>query len=233
MRGIRRGTLVVGTLLTAVLVIGVGPAAAHVTVHSDDAVQGATDVAVMFRVPSEESHSSTVKLQVFFPITHPLLDVLVEPHPGWNYRVQTARLAQPVTTDDGQITDAVSEITWTARSSAAGLQPGEADDFTVTVGQLPDTPSVTFRALQSYSDGHVVRWIVSQAPGATEPEFPAPVLELAPSAGAAQPHQMSTTVTSSTGTSTKDDTSRTLAILALLVAIVAAWLAGAGLIRRR
>jgi uncharacterized protein YcnI len=207
------------------------PASAHVTVHSDNPVREASDVAVMFRVPNEESHAATVKVQVFFPTDHPLLDVLVEPRPGWRFSVKTAKLAHPVTTDDGQITAAVAAVTWTADSVVDGLQPGEADDFDVTAGQLPDTASVTFRVFQTYSDGHVAKWIVGQAPGAAEPEFPAPVLQLA-SPGDASPHTTSS-ASAAQSSSSKDDTSRTLAIIALLVAIVAAWLAGATLIRRR
>lgn len=227
-----RGAAAIGTLVTAILILCAGPASAHVTVHSDDSVRGASDVAVMFRVPDEESHAATVKVQVFFPTDTPLLDVLVEPHVGWHFRTKTTKLAHPVTTDDGQITDAVSVVTWTADSTADGLQPGEADDFVVIAGELPDVPSVTFRALQTYSDGHVVKWIVSQAPGAAEPEFPAPVLQLAaPPGGVTPSHAMSTAPTSTSSSSSK--TARNLAIAALAVAIVAAWLAAAALIRRR
>jgi uncharacterized protein YcnI len=205
-------------------------ASAHVTVHCDDAVRGASDAAVMFRVPNEESHAATIKLAVVFPTDHPLLDVLVEPHPGWHTTVRTAKLPRPVTTDDGQITAAVSEVTWTANSTANGLQPDEVDDFVVVAGQLPDTPSVTFRALQTYSDGHVVKWIVAQAPGAEEPQFPAPVLRLsAPSGSTATDATPAKTPTASSSS----HTSRNLAIGALAVAVVAAWLAVIALIRRR
>lgn len=221
-------------LVTTAVVIGAGPASAHVTVHSDDPVRGASDVAVAFRTPNEESHAATVKLQVFFPTDHPLLDVLVEPHVGWHSSVTTTKLAHPLTTDDGAISEAVSQVAWTANSTAAGLQPGQADDFVVIVGQLPDAPTVTFRVLQTYSDGHVVRWITSRAPGAAEPEFPAPVLDLTPAAGAEPTHDAAAhATTTTTASSSSNHTARNLAIGALAVAIVAVWLAGAALARRR
>jgi uncharacterized protein YcnI len=166
-------------VLTTTALAAASPAFAHVTVHTDQPTRGASDAAVMFRTPNEESKAACVKLQVFFPTNTPLLDVLVEPHLGWTSVTRSARLAHPVTTDDGKITQAVSEITWTAKNAAAGLQPGQADDFVVIAGQLPDSPSVTFRALQTYSNGDIVKWIETQAPGADEPEHPAPVLELA------------------------------------------------------
>jgi uncharacterized protein len=180
----------------------------------------------MFRTPNEESNAVTVKLQVFFPTDHPLLDVLVEPHPGWSFTAKSAQLANPVTTDDGKITDAVSEVTWTADSKATGLQAGEATDFVVIAGQLPDAATATFRALQTYSNGDVIKWIETQTPGADEPEHPAPVLTLSPASGAAASASATGTTagSSSSASSSKENISLGLAVAALVVA-----LAGAGL----
>jgi uncharacterized protein YcnI len=228
--GIIRVWLVCGIAVSGVLLSAVA-ASAHVTVHSDDAVSGASDAAVMFRTPNEEDHAATVKLQVFFPRRDPLLDVLVEPHPGWASKTRTAQLAKPVRTDDGQITSAVSEVTWTADSQSTGLQPGEAADFVVIAGQLPHASSVTFRALQTYSNGDVARWIETQAPGAAEPDHPAPVLALASNqaAGSSRP-----AVVGGAGRSTasSDSTARGLAIAALVVALIAAGLGARTLVRR-
>ena len=41
---------------------------------------------------------------------------------GWTVAVEKTTLAKPVKTDDGDVTEAVSKITWTA--TAGGLQPG-------------------------------------------------------------------------------------------------------------
>ena len=55
-----------------------------------------------------------------------------------------------------QVTEAVSTITW----SGGELKPGEFTEFDISVGPLPDdADSLTFKALQTYSDGDVVRWI--------------------------------------------------------------------------
>jgi uncharacterized protein YcnI len=221
----------VGLATAGAIALTAVPAYAHVTVHTDEPVQGASDAAVMFRTPNEESKAATVKLQVFFPTDHPLLDVLVEPHRGWHVTTRTAKLATPVTTDDGPITEAVSEVTWAADSTAAGLQPGEADDFVVTAGQLPDAPTVTFRALQTYSNGDVVKWIEVQAPGADEPEHPAPSLQLA-TARTAAPAAAEPTAGRPTSSSSGNGLDRGLAIAALAVALVAAGLAGSTRRRR-
>jgi uncharacterized protein YcnI len=164
-----------------------GAASAHVTVHADAVIRQATDVAVTFRVPNELDSASTTKLQVFFPASTPLLGVLVQRHTGWTTRTTTAKLAKPVMTDDGSITEAVSEVDWTADSPADALQPGESGDFVVTAGQLPDAASATFKALQTYSNGQVVRWIELATAGA-DVEHPAPTLDLVAPAGASPEH---------------------------------------------
>ena len=83
----------------------------------------------------------------------------------------STKLAKPVTTDDGQVTEAVSQITWTA--TGVGIPPQQFGLFTVSVGQLPsNTKKLTFKALQTYSDGTIVRWIEVPVKGTPRPEHP-------------------------------------------------------------
>lgn len=171
----------------AVLAVSV-PAFAHVTVNPSTAVRGGY-AKLTFRVPNETDNASTTKLRVFFPTGEPLGSVLVSPVPGWTFTVKKTKLAKPVQTDDGPVTEAVSQVVWTAGSSAAAIQPGEFEEFAVSAGPLPDKPSMIFKALQTYSNGQVVRWIQTPTSGAGEPAHPAPVLRLLPadrSAPAAQ-----------------------------------------------
>ena len=106
---------------------------------------------------------------------------MVQATPGWTHSQKTVTLAKPVHTDDGDVTQAVSEIHWTA--TTAGIRPGEFGEFVVIAEQLPDTAQLTFKAIQIYSDHSQVAWIEAPAPGSTaEPEHPAPVLKLADAA---------------------------------------------------
>jgi uncharacterized protein YcnI len=215
----------------AALVTAAASASAHVTVHSDQAVAGATDAAITFRVPNEEANAQTTKIQVIFPTDHPLIGVLIKDHPGWTADVQTAKLPTPVTTDDGPVSDAVSRVIWTG-----GAITGDSyDDFEVSAGQLPkDATDLTFKAIQTYSNGDVVSWIDT---GAAASEHPAPVLHLAPAGSAASDGQDSSTgpsVSATTQTAAQSDgTNRVLSIAALVVAVLAALLAAAGFLRRR
>jgi hypothetical protein len=47
------------------------------------------------------------------------------------------------------------------------------------MGALPESGQMVFKALQTYSDGTIVRWIDEPTTDGTEPEKPAPVLKLA------------------------------------------------------
>ena len=77
----------------------------------------------------------------------------------------------------------MSKVTWTA-TSAAAIGPDQFQEIDVSLGPLPSIDQIVFKALQTYSDGEIVRWIDEPAAG-TEPEHPAPVLKLA-AAGSAQ-----------------------------------------------
>jgi uncharacterized protein YcnI len=151
------------------------PASAHVSVNPQTAEQGGFS-ALTFRVPTEKDDASTTKVQVAFPSDTPLASVSVKPVPGWTYQVTKNKLAQPIQSDDGPITDAVSQITWTASSPDTAVKPGEFQEFGVSAGPLPKTAAISFKALQTYSDGSVVRWIDTQTPGGPEAEHPAPTL---------------------------------------------------------
>src|SRR5262249_12861434 len=130
-----------------------------------------------FSVPNEKDDANTVMLEVTLPTKNPIPFVSVKPMTGWTIATEKTKLAKPVSSDDGDITEAVTKITWTA--IAGGLEPGQFDLFTVWAGPLPTKPKkLVFKALQTYSSGDVVRWIDPFVKGTPEPQFPAPTLTL-------------------------------------------------------
>ncbi|MGV9905957.1 YcnI family copper-binding membrane protein [Streptomyces sp. NPDC003388] len=214
----RAGAVVVLSGLGVLAAAGV--ASAHVTVHPESYAKGATDGVLTFRVPNEEDTASTSKVQVFLPTDHPVLGVLVHPQDGWKPKVTTTKLRTPVKTDDGTITEAVSQITWTGGKIGAG----EYEDFDVAFGQLPDnTGQLTFKTLQTYSDGKVARWIEAPS-GGEEAENPAPTLKLtegggeAPAPAAAKGGDTGTASTAAADGS--DGTARGLAVGGLVVGVL-------------
>ncbi|RNI19003.1 YcnI family protein [Flexivirga caeni] len=164
--------LAVSGLLLAVPVA----AEAHVTVNPTTAVAGSY-ATLTFKVPTEKANASTVRLEIDLPIDHPFTAVSYQPVPGWTATVTTSKLAKPVTTGGGTITEAPTKIVWTA-SKGAAIKPGQFQQFPISVGVVPDVPSVSFLAIQTYSDGSVVTWGQPTVPGKPEPEHPAPVLTI-------------------------------------------------------
>jgi uncharacterized protein len=169
----------VGTLAgTAVLALSV-PAFAHVSVQPEGTAAKGGYAVVDFKVPNERDNASTTKLEVNFPTDHPLASVMPEPMPGWKIEVTKSKLAKPLELHGEQITEAVSKVTWTATGKDSGIQPGYFEKFPVSIGALPeDADELVFKAIQTYSNKEVVRWIEVQEDGAEEPETPAPVLAL-------------------------------------------------------
>lgn len=170
--------LTVAGAVTAAVGLTALPALAHVTVNSPSAVQGGYPT-VNFKVPTESDTASTTGLKVQLPAGQPLSFVSIMPKAGWTYTVTKAKLPTPIQGEDGEITDYVSVIEWKA-SAATGIKPGEFDQFTISAGPMPKAGSMTFKAIQTYSDGKVVQWIEEPAAGSSEePDYPAPTLKLA------------------------------------------------------
>jgi uncharacterized protein YcnI len=164
------------------------PASAHVSVNPNSASKGGY-TKVAFRVPNEKDDADTTKVEVNLPTDKPIASVSLKPLAGWTAESVKSKLATPVKTADGEITEAISKITWTA-GAGAGIKPGQFEEFEVSMGPLPDTDRVVFKTLQTYSDGEVARWIEEPATDGSEPEHPAPVLALtaaAPAGGATAP----------------------------------------------
>lgn len=167
----------------AMLVVLAGVAAAHVTANPNTAQQGSF-TKVSFRVPNERDTASTIALEISFPADHPIPFVSTRSVPGWKVAVQKTTLDKPIKTEDGEVSEVVSKITWTGGK----IPPGSFEDFDVSMGPLPtDTDELVFKAVQTYDSGEVVRWIDTAPPGGPEPEHPAPVLKLTPATAPASP----------------------------------------------
>lgn len=192
-------------LLTAGLVAVAAPASAHVSVGSDDATQGGFGV-VTFRVPNESDSAATTTLTITLPPDAPFAFVSAQAKPGWTVSTQTEKLDDPVKNGDFEVTELTTTITWTATGD--GIAPGEYDTFGLSGGPFPATDQLVLSATQTYDDGEVVAWDEEQA-GDTEPEQPAPTLELAASGEA-------------DGTESADSSTGAIALTVAIAAAVAA-----------
>jgi uncharacterized protein YcnI len=155
------------------LALGAAAASAHVSVAPDDpAAGGYTHLA--FNVPNESPTAKTSKLEVTFPTDTPFTSVSVKPIEGWTEQVVTSDLPKPVTINGSTVTKAVSSVVWTA-DAAHELGQNQYQAFALSVGVLPAAgTTVALPAVQTYTDGSVVKWDEKAVDGQPEPEHPAP-----------------------------------------------------------
>ncbi|AGB26384.1 hypothetical protein Mycsm_06231 [Mycobacterium sp. JS623] len=154
--------LIAGALVSIGLVAGAAPASAHVRATADNPTPGSYSV-VTFNVPNEsEKGALTTQLSVALPN---VASVSTESMPGW-----TAKL------DRDAAAGTVRSVTWTA-APGTGIAPDQFGLFRISV-KLPDAPTLSLPATQTYSDGTVVKWDQATPPGGAEPEYPTPEIPL-------------------------------------------------------
>jgi periplasmic copper chaperone A len=212
-------------------------ASAHVSLHPNILPVGA-NATVDVRVPNELDNASTVKVQIKMPPG--FLDVSTQPPAGWSAKVTTVKLPKPIQTDDGPVDTRVTEVDFTA-ASGKGIPPGQFLNFPLSV-VVPGKPGqqLTFKTVQTYSNGNVVRWI-----GGQSADQPAPWIDVASrnavlqdASGDAGPEQVPTAASGGTADRTttvvqKESSSNDLSIAALVVAAIGLLLGGAALLVAR
>lgn len=227
---IRRTIVIAATTAATAIALAIAAplsAAAHVHIDPDRASPG--DYTVLtFRVPTESATAGTVKVEVDFPTDTPFTSVSYLPIPGWSAKVTTSTLPKAVKISGATVTKAPTKIVWTA-DPGVRIEPGQFQQFSVSAGVVPDTGRMVMPAIQTYSDGSVVRWDQPTPASGDEPEHPAPTLYVddAPPAAHATPVLTSTPVPAATPNSTDAAAigigigGLTLAAIALVVAVLA------------
>ncbi|MCG5433019.1 YcnI family protein [Mycobacterium sp. MYCO198283] len=191
--------------LAAAATVAAPTAAAHVHVDADDLVRGGS-ATLEFRVPGEsDTGALTTALRVELP---DVTSARTELMPGWSARL-----------DRDPAAGTVRAVTWSA-VPGTGISSDQFAVFRVRV-VLPDADTAAFPAVQTYSDGTVVRWDQPTPADGTEPEHPVPELTLAAADGP----------TSAVAARPADATARWLGGVALVAGIAA--LVAALTVRRR
>jgi len=234
-----------GAVLGGVVLAGLlaGPAAAHVSVSPTEAKQGGY-AKLTFRVPNERDNANTTAVEINIPPTAPIASVSVKPLAGWTAEVTKGKLPTPVKTDDGELTEGVLKIVWTATPDAA-IKAGQFQEFDLSAGPLPAVDQIVFKALQTYSSGEVVRWIDEPSAG-EEAEHPAPVMKLTRVDASAPAADQPGTAVSSASPAGNDSTRAAgnsstsgsgaalgVAIAALVIAVAGLLLGLLGVVRQR
>jgi uncharacterized protein len=206
-------------VLAATLVLA-SATSAHVTLQPTQVAPG-DFTRLDVRVPNERDNAGTTKVEVQFPAG--FIFVSTEPVPGWTAKVTKRKLAKPVEAFGEKQTEEVNTVTWTGDGKTGIVKPGEFQDFGLSVG-MPDAPgeTLTFKALQTYAGGEVVRWI-----GPPDSDEPAPQVVLTSIATTAEP--------ADAATEPEDDDAAPvwLVVVALAVGALGVLAGGAALMRSR
>jgi uncharacterized protein YcnI len=164
-------------LSAAVLILVLGTpiaASAHVKIAPNTAAAG-DDIEVTFRVPNEEENAGTVKVEIELPRKTPFAGAEYQPVPGWRARIVEAKLPHPIRNDGVEVTEAPVDIIYTA-DPGVEIKAGQFQEFPVALDLTPDTGSVEFPTIQTYSNGDVVKWDEATPADGDEPDHPAPTL---------------------------------------------------------
>ncbi len=151
--------------VTVALALTAG-AQAHVTIHPN-AIPSGGFTTFDVRVPNERPKARTMKVDVQFPSGYLFLSY--QAMPGWSTKVIYRQLAKPVVVFGETHKQEVDRVVWTARSG--GLPARQFIEFPLSIA-MPNAKAgslLTFKALQRYSNGEIVRWI-----GPPSADTPAP-----------------------------------------------------------
>ena len=146
----------------AAVAVAAPAAQAHVTLNPRTATANAFG-RVDVRVPNERDDASTKSLVVYFPSG--FYSASYKRVWGWTAKVSMRKLATPIPSADGDITEEVAKITWKRDdASRTGSRPGSFEEFGLSM-RIPNKPGSTlyFPARQTYSGGEVVNWAAPPA----------------------------------------------------------------------
>lgn len=153
-------------------------AQAHVTVNPREVPAGSFQVLGV-RVPNERDDSSTVKVVLRLP--HGFTFLSYEPQPGWRVQLVQRRLSRPLEAFGERVRREYAKVVFTGSRRGLGkIRPGQFREFRLSAlvpGAAGDV--LTFKAVQRYDDGEVVRWT-----GASGSDAPAPRVTLTAAASA-------------------------------------------------
>jgi periplasmic copper chaperone A len=202
--------------VVAALVL-VQAAAAHVTLNPNEWEAGGF-ARFAVRVPNERDNADTIEVTLRFPQS--IISASFQQVPGWERTIEMEPLDEPIEEEGDRITEHIASVTW----SGGRIRPGEFEEFGVSF-QVPETPGeeLVFPALQTYSNGEVVRWV--EPPDGESPAPIVTVTEPAEEEGGQPTASPQPPAPAASGTTDEDDNG--LAIVALILGL-AGLLAGLG-----
>lgn len=165
--------------LGAIAALALPAAASAHAVFAEDHAQAGAYFAGFLRISHGCGDSPTVAVRVELPAS--VVSARPQPKPGWNLEIERAPLPAPVTGEGGQpVTERVVAVTWRGK-----LPADQFDQFGLMM-KLPDGAGPLFFPTTQTCEVGVNAWadIPPSAEAWRSVEHPAPMVVLAPAAGA-------------------------------------------------
>jgi periplasmic copper chaperone A len=211
-----RRVAVILTILASLL--AVQAAAAHVTANPNELTTGFTYTEFSVGHGCDGSPTTRLTIQIPAGIAGPKPQEVA----GWEIETKEGQLPEPVDQFGEQITEGVTEVTWTGNSLPDNHMQRFGLSFFASETLAGET--VYWKVVQKCEEG-VHRWITIPVEGEEEPEEPAPgVAFLASAEEEGGGEETETTAAGEeeaavTPTSSSDDDGNGLAIVALILGI--------------
>jgi uncharacterized protein YcnI len=165
-------------VVAGVLLAAPAAADAHISIHPNTVPAGAF-ATLDVRVPGEQENAHVTKVDLLFPPG--FNGVAYANVPGWSTHVVNQKVSPPIQTDEGPVSEEVSQITWTWSGPLGMVENNQFIQFPLSVA-IPDNltgQALQFKTVQSYSNGQVVHWIDS----GLDAEHPAPRINITAKGG--------------------------------------------------
>ena len=153
-----------GLVGLAATVSAAGPASAHTGVTIEPARAGAKNAVATVNAEAESDSAGVAKVQIFLPAG-----------------IAPADITQVSLPKKWKLTKQLDSYT----VEGPALKVGVGARHKVRIRQLPTTATVSFKVLQTYSDGRTDRWIEVPTKENPEPDDIAPTVKLAGGSGTA------------------------------------------------
>lgn len=197
-------------------------ARAHISLHPNTIPAGAF-ATLYVRVPGEQEGAYVKKVDMLFPSGFTSAEY--ENVPGWTVKVVSQKLTTPIQTDNGPVSEQVSQVIWTWTGPLDQVNDNQFIELPLSLA-IPANlagQALQFKTVQTYSNGQVVHWIDPTL----DAEHPAPTIDITAKGGIIQdiagkeagpePGQLSATTSAQGVVETSGGASKGLGIAALIL----------------
>jgi uncharacterized protein YcnI len=171
----------IAVLAVAGALLAPAAAEAHISLHPNTIPAGAS-ATLQVRVPGEQEGAHVTRVDMLFPSG--FTSAGYEDVPGWSVKVLTQKVSPPIQTDEGPVSEEVSQVIWSWSGPLGMVNNNQFIQFPVSVaipGGLAGQ-ALQFKTIQNYSNGQIVHWIDPSLSA----EHPAPRINVTVKGGAIQ-----------------------------------------------